>query len=251
MDDITQTHQLGQFLSHLTSAQWGEFLGSITQTDITTKITEALTLKNQYEQFFSVNVVDTPAALISQHWWVIIMPILAGASSYIFSKISMAANNTQVAGDSKAAAQTNSMMTTMNIVMPIMSGVFAYTMPIGLAIYWIAGNVIMLGQQYVVNKILEKQDAKLEAQLAKDREEARKNNKITTKKVMKKVPVQKKPEDNKTEDDKPKTYTKTVIKKVPVQKNTDTTTSNDTNNGQPKTKKVVKKVPKNQNDSNK
>lgn len=210
--DFTNSTQLGRFLSHLTTAQWDQVLGQIQDPTTVNMITSAVELKNKYETFFGLSVVDTPSGLISSQWWVILIPIIAGASTYIFTKLTMSANGTDPSSQAGSAA---SMMKTMNIVMPIMTGAFAYTMPIGLAIYWISGNVIMLVQQMIVNKILDKQDAQFEIQLAKEREEARKNNKTSVKKVMKKVPVQQ----NGETGDKPKTYTKKVIKKVPVPKN--------------------------------
>ncbi len=225
--DLNNNVQLGQFLSHLNTTQWNEFLNKMGGTaDV---VRPALDLKYSIENFLGFNVVDTPSVLMSTQWWVILIPIIAGASTYIFTKLTMAANgqvqSAAATSNNGAANPGESMMKTMNIVMPIMTGVFAYTMPIGLALYWIAGNVIMMGQQWIVNKILEKQDAKLDAQLEKEREEARKNNKIQTKKVMKKVPVEKKPvtkvEAQVESDNKPKTYTKKVMKKVPVQKKTD------------------------------
>ncbi len=224
--DLSDKVQLGQFLSHLNTVQWQEFLSKMGSNE--SIVRPALDLKYTIENFLGFNVVDTPSILMSTQWWVILIPIIAGASTYIFTKLTMVTN-----GQAQTAAGTNSgtpnsaesMMKTMNIIMPIMTGVFAYTMPIGLALYWIAGNIIMMGQQWIVNRILEKQDAKLDAQLEKEREEARKNNKVTTKKVMKKVPVEKKTEtkvENSVENNnKPKTYTKTVIKKVPVQKKSD------------------------------
>lgn len=221
--DLTNNVNLGQFLSHLSTGQWEQFINSINDPTVAQGITSALELKNKFETFFGFSVVDTPSGLMSTQWWAIIIPIIAGASTYIFTKLTMASNS-QMQATAAKDGQPNpgeSMMKTMNIVMPIMTGAFAYTMPIGLALYWIAGNVIMLVQQKIVNKMLEKQDAKLEAMLEKEREEARKNNKTYTKKVMKKVPVQKKPNDVVTEgnlNEAPKTYTKKVIKKVPVQK---------------------------------
>lgn len=225
--DLSNNVELGQFLSHLNTTQWNQFLSDMgSKADV---VKPALELKYNIENFLGFNVVDTPSALMTTQWWAILIPIIAGASTYIFTKITMAANGqvqSAAAGQNNGAANPGeSMMKTMNIVMPIMTGVFAYTMPIGLALYWISGNVIMMGQQWIVNKILEKQDAKLDAELEKEREEARKNNKVQTKKVVKKVPVEKKPETT-TEtlvesDNKPKTYTKKVIKKVPVQKKAD------------------------------
>ncbi|MBE6024288.1 MAG: YidC/Oxa1 family membrane protein insertase [Cellulosilyticum sp.] len=217
--DLADKTSLGQFLSHLSTGQWHQFVNQINDPTVAQGVTSALELKNKFETFFGFSVVDTPSGLMSTQWWAIIIPIIAGASTYIFTKLTMASNGQmQTAASQDGQANPGaSMMKTMNIVMPIMTGAFAYTMPIGLALYWIAGNVIMLVQQKIVNKMLEKQDAKLEAILEKEREEARKNNKTSTKKVMKKVPVQKKVEEV-TTDEAPKTYTKKVIKKVPVQK---------------------------------
>lgn len=222
--DLSNNVQLGQFLSHLSTSQWREFVSKINDASTQKIIITALSLKNQFETFFGFSVVDTPSGLMSTQWWAIIIPIIAGASTYIFTKLTMASNGQMQASAASAKGQPNtadSMMKTMNVVMPIMTGAFAYTMPIGLALYWIAGNVIMLAQQKIVNKVLEKQDAKMEEMLEKEREEARKNNKTSTKKVMKKVPIEKK-ENEKTEEkslnEAPKIYTKKVIKKVPVQK---------------------------------
>jgi YidC/Oxa1 family membrane protein insertase len=36
--------------------------------------------------------------------------------------------------------------------MPLMLGFFSYTMASGLSLYWVVGNVISIGQQYVMNR---------------------------------------------------------------------------------------------------
>lgn len=187
--DLSQVDGVSQFLSHLTTTQWNEFLQS---AGTVPGLEQVFQLKHSYETFLTMNVVDTPKLLISSGMWLaILVPIIAGASTYIFSKITMAANGAMQSSASGEQNPAESMMKTMNIVMPVMTAFMSYTMPIGLALYWIAGNVIMMGQQWVVNKMLAKQDEKMEAQLKKDREEALKSGKITTKKVRKRVPVQK------------------------------------------------------------
>ena len=219
--DLSNSAQLGQYLSHLTTGQWSSFISNSGDAATQELLTSALNLKHQYENFLGFNVVDSPSVLMSTQWWAILIPIIAGASTYIFTKLTMASNGQmQAAAADGQANPAESMMKTMNIVMPIMTGAFAYTMPIGLALYWITGNIIMLVQQKVVNKMLEKQDAKLEAILEKEREEARNNNKTYTKKVMKKVPIEKQAglQNQEVAQEGKKTYTKKVIKKVPVQK---------------------------------
>lgn len=218
--DLNSVEGLGQYLSHLTTGQWNQFIENAGDGATQEVLLKALQLKHQYEDFIGFNVVDSPSDLMSTQWWAILIPVVAGVSTYIFTKVTMASNGQAQTSANGQPNPAESMMKTMNIAMPIMTGFFAYTMPIGLALYWIAGNVIMLVQQKIVTKMLEKQDAKMDALLEKEREEARKNNKTTVKKVKKKVPVQNKPkQQDKEESNKPKTYKKTVIKKVLVEKN--------------------------------
>ena len=57
--------------------------------------------------------------------------------------------------------QANSMassMKTMNIMMPLMSAFFCYTLPAGMGIYWIAGAVVRSIQQIIINKHIDKMD---------------------------------------------------------------------------------------------
>ena len=37
-------------------------------------------------------------------------------------------------------------------IMPFMTLWFTFMMPAGISIYWIAGNIIQIGQQFVTNK---------------------------------------------------------------------------------------------------
>ena len=195
--NLSKIDDLWKFLSHLNSGQWKEFLSKMS-VEAQAILAPTLKTKEQFEMFLGVNLVDTPALLIKGGVWLaILVPIIAGASTYIFSKITMASSAAmqQPAVNADGTVKVNStesMMKTMNIMMPVMTAMFSYTMPIGLAVYWIAGNVIMMGQQWFVNKIVMKQEAKLDEQHRKEREEEAKEKKMVKKKVIKKVPVQKK-----------------------------------------------------------
>jgi YidC/Oxa1 family membrane protein insertase len=46
----------------------------------------------------------------------------------------------------------------MNVMMPLMSAVFCFTLPAGMGIYWIAGAVVRSIQQVVINKHIDKMD---------------------------------------------------------------------------------------------
>ena len=61
-------------------------------------------------------------------------------------------------------------MKTMNIMMPLMSFVICFTVPVGLGLYWIAGALVRIVQQYFLNKHFEKID--LESIIEKNKEKA-------------------------------------------------------------------------------
>lgn len=161
--DLTQTTAeqgvLGvkELLSKLTSSQWSELLGKMPQ-DALRNVQPLIEQKNNYE-WFGFNLVDTPSQLVSSGMWlVLIVPVLVWISTIIYSKYTMAQTQAKQSGEA-ANAQSAQTMKTMNTVMPVMTAFFSYTMPCGLALYWIMGNIIMLVQQIIVTKLLEKQDA--------------------------------------------------------------------------------------------
>lgn len=199
--DLKTAEGLSKYLSHLDSFQWQKFLSQL-DPSVQNVVKSGLQLKNNYETFFGMNLVDTPSLLVGHgQYLVLVVPIIAGVSTYIFSKISMSANGNPQATSANGQNTAESMMKTMNIVAPIMTAVFSWTMPIGLALYWIAGNLIMMAQQWVVNKVLNKQDLILEEKIKKEHEASGKPVMVAKKKVLKKVPVQK----NVTTSEKSKT----------------------------------------------
>ena len=49
-------------------------------------------------------------------------------------------------------------MKTMNMIMPIMSAWFCFTLPSGMGLYWVAGSVVRSIQQIVINRHIDKLD---------------------------------------------------------------------------------------------
>ena len=84
---------------------------------------------------------------------VILIPILAGLSQFILSKITM---SSQPSADANGAS-----MKSMMYMMPLMSVYIAFIMPAAMGVYWIAQSVFSLIQELVLNKTL---NAKLEAE---------------------------------------------------------------------------------------
>ena len=85
---------------------------------------------------------------------VILIPILAGLSQFVFSKLTM---KTQPQADAAGDASMKSMM----YMMPLFSVYIAFIMPAALGVYWIAQSVFSLIQEAILNKTL---SAKMEAE---------------------------------------------------------------------------------------
>lgn len=79
------------------------------------------------------------------------IPALAVFTTWLSMKQSQKMSGQQN-NQNDQAAQVGS---TMNMVMPVMTGFFTFTLPSGMGIYWIASNIIQMIQQYVLNKYFE------------------------------------------------------------------------------------------------
>jgi YidC/Oxa1 family membrane protein insertase len=69
-----------------------------------------------------------------------IMPVLIVVSTYLMQKM------TPNAGMDPKQQQM------MTLMMPLMIGWFSFNLPSGLSVYWIVGNIILMIQQYVINR---------------------------------------------------------------------------------------------------
>ena len=112
------------------------------------------------------------------------IPVLAALTQWINTKLMPQPENSNAQTDQMAAT-----MKSMNVMMPLMSAFFCYTMPIGMGIYWIAGAVVRCIQQIVINKhidkmdideIIEKNSAKAEKKIKKQQENIQRMNEYAT-----------------------------------------------------------------------
>ena len=95
---------------------------------------------------------------------VILIPILAGLSQFVFSKLTM---KTQPQADAAGGASMKSMM----YMMPLFSVYIAFVMPAALGVYWIAQSVFSLIQEAILNKtfsakLSEEEEARFQARQA-------------------------------------------------------------------------------------
>lgn len=121
-------------------------------------------LIDTYNNFLGLNMGDSPSMLIRNAWTAgafgivigaILIPVLSMVTQWINVKLMpQPANDNK---DSQASSMAQSMKT-MNMLMPLMSGWFCFTLPSGLGLYWVAGSVVRSIQQIIINKHIDKMD---------------------------------------------------------------------------------------------
>ncbi len=140
--------------------------------DFTASIDQVVATLNHINYLFILNISDTPWNIIKEGWGVknfllIICALLIPVVSYLTQMANIKLTPQVTEGQSDQMAQQ---MKTMNIMMPLMSFVICFTVPVGLGLYWIAGALVRIVQQYLLNKHFEKID--LESIIEKNKEKA-------------------------------------------------------------------------------
>lgn len=147
-------------------------------------ISSTTSLLNKYNNFLGLNMGDTPwytikAAYASGKYLLIVgailVPVLAALTQWIGVKLTPVSNTST--GDPQQDSMARQMQT-MNVIMPLMSAWFCFTLPAGMGLYWIAGAVIRAIQQVVINKKIDKEDidALIERNIKKNEEKLAKNS---------------------------------------------------------------------------
>lgn len=104
--------------------------------------------------FFGINLTQNPGWRIS---WALLIPILAGVTQWISTKLMENKNKVQTSGNEQQQGMAGSLKV-MNTIMPIMSVFFCITFPACIGVYWITSSVVQSVQQLIINKQMEKVD---------------------------------------------------------------------------------------------
>lgn len=127
---------------------------------------ENLNKINLNMQFFGLDLGKIPQQNLGD-WTVYIIPILYIISTFISMRITTAMQDKTKSKDDviditekkeeeknemeDAMAQSNKMMSWM---MPIMSVSISLVAPLGLALYWLVNNILMIGERLIFNKMI-------------------------------------------------------------------------------------------------
>lgn len=156
-NDFTLTNTIIDVLNRSSVAEWESLKTQF--PDLLNTINQAQSQFLKYYNFLGINIAESPANLLKTGFsekavlmiiGAISIPALAAITQWL-NVLFMPQPSSDDPNNSMAAS-----MKTMNLMMPIMSAVFCYSLPAGMGIYWIASAVIRSVEQVAINKYFDK-----------------------------------------------------------------------------------------------
>ena len=151
-------------LNRASTAEWAELADKF--PNLSNDINRTLEQLNEYNNFLGLNMGNSPSFTMQDAFatgsyllvvGALLIPVLSALTQWINTKLMPQASNNSNSGNDTADAMAQSMKT-MNVMMPIMSAFFCFTLPAGMGLYWIAGSVVRSIQQIAINKYFDKMD---------------------------------------------------------------------------------------------
>ena len=155
---------LSDCLNRASTAEWASLADKF--PSLSNDINTTLTQLNEYNNFLGLNMANSPSFTMKDAFatgsyllvvGALLIPVLSALTQWINTKLMPQASNNGSSGNETVDAMAQSMKT-MNVMMPIMSAFFCFTLPAGMGLYWIAGSVVRSIQQIVINKYFDRMD---------------------------------------------------------------------------------------------
>ena len=161
------------FMKHIDSDIIAKYTEEITQDDQKKNYVEIAIIKEKAEQdpnvnlnmeFLGLNLSDIPIENLS-NWTVYIIPVLYVITSFISMKITNSMtgvndkkeNKVEVNEEQKEEIAMAEMNKSMMYMMPIMSVSISMIAPLGLALYWLVSNILMIVERAITTKLLKEE----------------------------------------------------------------------------------------------
>lgn len=145
-----------------------------TEISVTTSYPEVQIIKEKGEEdpnvylnmnFFGLDLSSIPNVNYKDYK-VFIIPVLYVISSIISMKISMNMQNIKKKEDNgdenkekeDEIDQMQSMNKSMSYMMPIMAVSISLVAPLGLALYWLINNILMIGERVILDRVLKEEE---------------------------------------------------------------------------------------------
>ena len=154
--DFTAANTFVDVLNKFQSNNWTEL--SAKYPELSDLIFSTQAEVEHMNNFLGINIANSPSTMLKTGSVVMIIgaiaiPVLAAATQFLNTKLMPQA----ASGDDSNDAMAQSMKQ-MNVMMPLMSAFFYFTLPAGMGIYWIASAVVRSVQQFALNKHFDKVD---------------------------------------------------------------------------------------------
>ena len=118
-------------------------------------------------EFLGLDLSDVPTQNYSD-FKVYIIPILYVATSIVSTRLTTSLNSKKEETEDKSEDNSEKnnkeddamaeMNKQMNLMMPIMSVSIALIAPLGLALYWLVSNILMIIERLVINKMCKEEE---------------------------------------------------------------------------------------------
>lgn len=131
--------------------------------------------------FLGLDISNAPSAALSKIMtgdfsdMSIVLLILIPAFAVLTTWLSAKITQMQSGKSSAVNEQSSQMMSSMNIMMPVMTGFFTFTLPSGMGLYWIISNVIQMVQQLALNYYFEQKGDDFDVKVPESNNKKRKN----------------------------------------------------------------------------
>ena len=154
--DFAAANTFVDVLNKFQASNWADL--SAKYPELSDMILSTQTEIDQMNTFLGINIAYSPSNLlragsIALAVGAIAIPALAALTQWLNTKLMPQAAATE--GGDDAMSQS---MKQMNVMMPLMSAVFCFTLPAGMGIYWIASALVRSVQQVILNKHFDKID---------------------------------------------------------------------------------------------
>ena len=154
--DFTAANTFVDVLNKFQSSNWADL--SAKYPELSDLILSTQTEIDQMNTFLGINIAYSPSNLLKTGSVLLMIgaiaiPALAALTQFLNTKLMPQAASSENGDDAMAQS-----MKQMNLMMPLMSAVFCFTLPSGMGIYWIVSALVRSVQQFILNKHFDKID---------------------------------------------------------------------------------------------
>ncbi len=154
--DFTAANTFVDVLNKFQSSNWADLAAKY--PELNDLILSTQTEIDQMNTFLGINIAYSPSNLLRSGSVVLMIgaiaiPALAALTQWLNTKLMPQAAASENGDDAMSQS-----MKQMNLMMPLMSAVFCFTLPAGMGLYWIASALVRSVQQLILNKHFDKID---------------------------------------------------------------------------------------------